>query len=450
MLRKLKMYIRENGIWKALVHSIMLGVSYIKNMFDRSNYYTDMEEFVKVYKSKYVHKHRKMAVLMIFWQMLSLFRRYDSDGNKVAVKENIDMQKVEQPWIKLRTDEVNVGFLLAGGIGDFVIVANYIYKFREKYGYDRIRIDVFAHNSFLGAQSVFQPGNVIDNLYPEEGNERTFCDYDLFVQITRYPNIKRRRLNRLAELKPELLDYVFMCEKFRAENDRFFSKAGITDGQSAMLEILKGRKRIQQPDIYGMLGITEQFEFPLEIYENETTYLQKLGLLDRPFITLNRGVDTRYSGNSTKLWPLPYYNILIRKIKAKYPDLVLVQLGASRERCPDMDGVDMNLVGRTSLEEVKVLLKHSLLHIDGEGGMVHLRHALRGGASVVMFGPTSADFYGYSENVNMVGNGCFSWCEWTVHNWQDKCVRNKEKAPCMCSILPEVVYGKVIELLEER
>lgn len=40
-------------------------------------------------------------------------------------------------------------------------------------------------------------------------------------------------------------------------------------------------------------------------------------------------------------------------------------------------------------EKLKVILKHAKLHIDSEGGLVHLRHAIKGGPSVVLFGPTS-------------------------------------------------------------
>ena len=82
--------------------------------------------------------------------------------------------------------------------------------------------------------------------------------------------------------------------------------------------------------------------------------------------------------------------------------------------------------------------------------MVHLRHALKGGRSVVMFGPTSSEFFGYSENENIVGNGCDTWCEWAVYNWQEGCLRGYSNAPCMASIIPEKVMLSVEKIITEE
>ena len=80
--------------------------------------------------------------------------------------------------------------------------------------------------------------------------------------------------------------------------------------------------------------------------------------------------------------------------------------------------------GRTSFNDLKILLKHSYLHIGPEGGMIHLRHALCKKRSCVLFGPTSQDFYGYPENINIEGPGCINHCEWLTDRWQEKCLNN--------------------------
>lgn len=352
--------------------------------------------------------------------------------------------------LNLSDDQINVGFLLRGGLGDMVVSANYLYKFRQKYSDENLRIDVFSHNSFNSAKVVLYNGNVIDNLYKEEGFEKRFHDYDVFFDLSRYPNLKRRNDKKIAAMMPELFEYIHLSERFRSENARFFTKAGITDGQSAMLSVIKGKKRINQPDIFEFFGITEKYEYEIPIMEDELDYLKDIDLADRKFITINRGVDTNYTSNSIKMWPLSYYNILIALLKKKYPDLVLVQLGASHDRCPAFENIDIDMVGKTNLEQVKVLLKHSLVHIDNEGGMVHLRHALGGGKSVVIFGPTSADFFGYSENENLVGNGCDTWCEWAVSGWQSGCIRGFHTAPCMASVTPEMVVDAVDRIIEKE
>lgn len=352
--------------------------------------------------------------------------------------------------LKLSNNQINVGFLLRGGLGDMVVAANYIYKFRQKYDDEILRIDVFSHNSFNSTKIILYSGNVIDNLYSEEGFEDRFSDYDVFVDLSRYPNLKKRNDKKISAMMPELFEYISLCERFRAEYPRFFTKAGITDGQSAMLSIIEGKKRINQPDVYGFFGITENYEYEIPVMEDELDYLNDNDLSPRKYITINRGVDTNYTSNSIKMWPLPYYDVLISLLKKKYPDIILVQLGANHERCPAFENIDMDMVGKTNLEQVKVLLKHSLVHIDNEGGMVHLRHAIGGGKSVVIFGPTSADFFGYSENENLVGNGCDTWCEWAVSGWQGGCLRGFHTAPCMASVTPEMVMDAVDRIIEKE
>lgn len=365
-----------------------------------------------------------------------------------TMKQSLQHAKSEK--LNLLDTQMNVGFLLRGGLGDIVVAANYIYKFRQKYGYENLRIDTFIHNSYNSARVILYDEYIVDHIYEEQGYEESFREYDIFFDISRYPDVKRKDLKKIALMMPELMEYVYLCERFRSENARFFVKAGITDGQSAMLSIINGKKRIHQPDVYGFLGVQEEYEYEIPVMEDEYEFLDDLDLKSRGFITINRGVDTNYTKNSIKLWPQFYYNTLVKLLKKKYPDMVLVQLGSSYERSQTFDGVDLDLIGKTTLEQVKVLLKHSLVHIDGEGGMVHLRHALKGGKSVVMFGPTSSEFFGYSENENIVGNGCDTWCEWTVNNWQEKCLRGYDNAPCMMSIIPEKVMQSVEKIIIEE
>lgn len=391
-------------------------------------------------------------------------RRRRKKAEKLAIKNDIVAQNISKPrsnntpvapqpavdTLNLLKTQINVGFLLRGGLGDMVVLANYVYKFREKYGYENLRIDVFIHNSYNSAKVVLYDGYIVDRILPEQGYENRFRDYDLFFNVSRYPDVKKRDLKRMASMMPELIEYALLCERFRSENARFFTHAGITDGQSAMLSIINNKKRIHQPDVYGFLGVKEKYEYKIPIMEDELEFLNDLNLKDCRFITINRGVDTNYTKSSIKLWPQFYYNILVKMLKEKYPDIILVQLGASYDRCQTFEGIDVDLIGKTNLEQVKVLLKHSLVHIDGEGGMVHLRHALGGGRSVVMFGPTSSEFFGYSENENIVGSGCNTWCEWAVNSWQERCLRGYGNAPCMLSIIPEQVMQSVDKIIAEE
>lgn len=344
---------------------------------------------------------------------------------------------------------LHIAFCIYGGLGDYLVAANYLYLFRQRFKNPRITIDLFCGTGSQMASAVFGEKDLAENIFPNPSEPSLDPKYGLVIQLTRYPEIVRSEMDKVYRVDPDLLDYIFVCEKFKIINKRYFVPGLINDGQSAALAEYEGIKRIQQPDVYQILGIKEEFQYPLFIAEDETRYLTGLGLKPNEYLTVHRGCDLRYCQHSTKLWPIDYYDVLIHKIKENYPSLPVLQIGASHTMCLDMDGTDYNLVEKTTLEQVKVLLKNSLIHIDNEGGMVHLRHALHGGNSIVIFGPTSEKFFGYSENRNIRGKGCAHWCEWVTDTWQVKCARGFEEAPCMRSITPERIFREVSKQLEE-
>ena len=105
------------------------------------------------------------------------------------------------------------------------------------------------------------------------------------------------------------------------------------------------------------------------------------------------------------------------------------------------------------MEEVKALLKNSLLHIDNEGGLVHLRHALCAKKSIVLFGPTSDLFYGYAENENVRSNVCEEPCEWENAKWNTWCKKikneNSKISICMKQISDMQLWIKIKMYLEK-
>lgn len=415
------------------------------------NYYDDLRNRVNKYQNQYPLEPRRTAARLIWWNFKQLFKRHiitNAQGIKLMSNPS-DSQSAGFGEIELDKKKLNIAFLLCGGLGDFLIEINYIYKFSQKFSDGWISIDIVPKRSINTARFLLEGhiGSTINGIYTEEAYTKVMKEYDLVFELCRYPRVIHRRGARIAEVMPELLDYVFLCEKFRVENDRFLSISPRMDGQSAMVSIIQGKKRIQQIDIYNYFEIGRQFEFPL--YVSDTDILSRTGLESRPFITVHRGCDERSTKDSVKLWPLEYYNVLLRRIKNKYPELVIVQLGISEDRCRKMRGVDIDLIGQTSLADIAVLLRSSVIHIDGEGGMVHLRQALHGGKSVVFFGPTSMKFYGYDENENVCGDGCAAWCEWVPFDWQGNCMRGFDRPPCMQSIIPESVMRHVDKIMFE-
>ena len=75
------------------------------------------------------------------------------------------------------------------------------------------------------------------------------------------------------------------------------------------------------------------------------------------------------------------------------------------------------------------MIKHSLCHIDTEGGLVHLANAVHT-RCVVLFGPTPVEFFGYPQNINLEPSGCKA-CWFATQNWLIECPRHTSGPECM-------------------
>ncbi len=166
----------------------------------------------------------------------------------------------------------------------------------------------------------------------------------------------------------------------------------------------------------------------------------------KKYITVNCGVDMRRVRSDqipTKIWPHKRFAEFIQLFKSKYKDIQVVQLGDDKQE--KIIGADKYIFGK-SFELVKHIIKNSLLHIDDEGGLVHMATAL-GTKCIVLFGPTPKEILGYPQNINLsteVCPGCFAY----VNDWNANCMKGERVPGCMWSIDPEVVYHKADEYLE--
>jgi ADP-heptose:LPS heptosyltransferase len=106
-----------------------------------------------------------------------------------------------------------------------------------------------------------------------------------------------------------------------------------------------------------------------------------------------------------------------------------------------LDAVNLNLIKRTSLQQAAGLIKAALMHIDNEGGLVHLARCL-GVESAVVFGPTPSNYFGYPGNVNIDPAFC-GGCWWSTETWMDRCPRGFEAARCMTEQPPDSVAAAI-------
>jgi ADP-heptose:LPS heptosyltransferase len=370
-----------------------------------------------------------------------------------VLKNRVDRKKYlkeENCASKDDTHDLKICFQVSGGFGDYLVFANYLEYFRRKYSKDTDQIDIYFPMGIGSAKSIFDNSYGVNLIDKEKNIKRK--TYDLYIKLSRFPQIYFYREIKIKLMRPELLQYIALCKAFEIEHRDFFIFSPYRDGKTADYCIQRSQIRLQQPDIYGLLKITQTYQFPLKIKCDEQQFLKKWDLETDKYITIHHGCDVRYS-YSTKLWKWENYDQLARLIKETFPELKIVQCGIDPELFPQMQNADINLVGKTTMEEVKALLKNSLLHIDNEGGLVHLRHALCAKKSIVLFGPTSDLFYGYAENENVRSNVCEEPCEWENAKWNISCKKIKEvecyEAECMKKITI-VELGKKVEKLLNR
>lgn len=383
-------------------------------------------------------------------ERIKLRLRKNGDQNKSDSKSDNSCSQNNSKNFFLNASNLNIGFKIEGGIGDCLIAANYIYKFKQKYHIPAMSIDVFFIRNPEGMKGIFGEGLVNRLLllkdYLPEGE--LYRKYDLFITLSRYPTCCNRNPSKIQMFQPELLTYMQAIERFRWKYSRVFDNNPLLDGQAAMISNIYNIKRIQQGDINGLLDITEKYEFPIEVRDNAEQYLGGIGLAIDKYIVIVASADVRCGGVvNNKLWPEEYWNLLIDKIKVKYPEYKIVLIGDSSVHKSTIKA-DLNLSGHTRFEDVKILVRDALLLISSEGGMVHLRHALTPKKSMVLFGPTDMDFYGYSNNINLRSTACKCACEWFCKDWFRHCV-NRELKACMWALTPKIVMKEIDKFFEE-
>ncbi len=436
-----KVNISTNGIMSALKNRFDYWIKLLNKNLVLPEYEQVLSAFIEKTLQRPITTIDKIKAISK-WNRNALFL-YHFVGEEIALSKPIGGNSFITKS-HLSDNQLNILMIVGGGIGDILVEANYIYKFREKFGNNCIIIDVVSNNG-RSLTNIFKRGLVIDDILEGSNYEKYLSSYDCYLDLgRRYPRMFINNSKKIISFEPELMHYYHTLQCFADTNEKLM-KGDIFDYQATVIEIIKGRKRIHQPDIGGYLNIKEKYEYPLFINEHKD-YLKKIGLNPGEYVTIHRGADVAHGDYSVKMWPLEYYSKLINKIKEHYPDITIVQLGISENRCPKVDGVDMYLVGKTNLEQVKLLLKNAFTHIDVEGGMAHIRHALCGKPSIILFGPTSPDFYGYSENINIVSTRCCNFCEWVTPNWNEKCIKGDVKNECMYSIAPERVFMEFVKL----
>ncbi len=391
------------------------------------NFIAKLNKYTKIYDNVFVIFFKMMFYL--FTQCLSLPSHFGKGK----------IQKLPQKYLR-------IAIRFDGGLGDILVYSVWAKEFSKMLNCD-FMIDVFPSKNLGIANATYQKDSFIHNVYEFGLFDDNYCHYDMAISFRRFPYFVHINKKKIKQLAPELISFIQHYQEFKNRYIKFFVYSASLDTLIDLYSICRGEKRIQQPDIDNLLGITEnKTKMYCAIDPQAFGILDEYGLKDSKYITITRSVELKQNhADNIRLWSIDYYKSLINMLKNKYPDIKIVQLGVPR--CEVLPDIDIDLRGKTNLEQLKVVVKHSLLHIDGECGMVHLKHFLYG-KSAVIFGQTAIEYLGYDNNINLKSDACNHWCEWIADDWQNNCIRGYKNPPCMTELKPEYVFENITPYID--
>lgn len=319
--------------------------------------------------------------------------------------------------ISLKTKPI-YSILITGGLGDAIVIARAIRDLQNELKYD-FNFDVFFHSPKLaklffsnikGFREVIN-NNIFNNVKQH---------YTFSLIANQFITFINEEIDHKTLIKyyPKIEQIFSNIENFRKKErlDDFIKSHPFLDGAFADIQSRLGRKRYSF--LHNMIGI-EYSGHKLNIASNKNI-LKKYNLTHKKYITVHDGWDEHFrfiSNRPTKSIPINMWLQIINKLRKKYPNCVIVQIGG-KKGC-DLKGVDINLRDQLKFDDSISILSSSKLHIDSESGLVHLACAL-GIKSIVFFGPTNLPWFSYPENINISPNECGN-CWWSTDNWMNEC-----------------------------
>lgn len=380
--------------------------------FPLYKYYDYLNAKINKYQRLYGDNYKKVALKLVYWNL------------KFCCRLPLSLQNFSD-------NMQHILIIMSGGLGDFCFTAKYIEALHRYLGNNTIFDIQVPKEDFYFLEYILKEKTYIQHILIDLPQKQ----YDAEIYIVRFPVVLSYIKKRLDE---KTIQYVYKLEKFYRENPLIVSN----DYIGRCWSLLKGQRRENQADVDNILNMS-QSEFKINLPNNEDIVLSKYGLDKQKFITIQTGAGVHFQHikNETRQWPIEYYYELVNILKNEYPQYKIVQLGVEYQSL--CSNIDLDLRGKTAVPELFVLLKNAKLHISQEGGMPIIRHFVKGGKSIVLFGPTDENFFGFSENINISARPCNNCCEWVTNDWMNRCIKTGSSADCMNNLTAETVMNEI-------
>lgn len=368
------------------------------------------------------------------------FIKLSKKRKELKNQAKIFFKKIFRKKAEPLTEQLKVLVHQRGGIGDLCMLRIFIQKLSELLPLSEIYV---CYDDSAIYKLIF-PDNLSTG-FVKKGYIPT--DYDILLSGAHVLIYKHINYERIKTLAPSFLPILEMG----LERSRMFKiiddNTPHLDGYLAGIATAAGCARVS------ILGYSAGFELsqneraPIPLDKDVFNCLEKFGLKDKKYITVHNGINTNTTikdGFLTRTWPTDKWREFVILFKKTYPEISVVQIGGGKAEI--FDFVDICLIGKTSIQELPYILEKSLLHIDGESGMVQLAN-LTSVKSIVLFGPTPIDYFAYERNTNLVSDFCTNCMN--IHKyWASKCILGYGKdGYCLANISVKNVLDKVEQYL---
>ena len=338
----------------------------------------------------------------------------------------------------LAPGQITLAVLLSGGVGDTIVIARFIRDLMLVA--PGASFDVFLARPAMAAQ-VFQALPGFRQAYHDALFEPLRSEYDVALRANQTVIAYEEHLNWQALRDvPGIVGALREMRRARADIEDFIQLHPTRDNFLARKVVFAGHDR--RTFLHAMAGISYGGDH-LAI-ARDATAPTRFGLAAGQYVTVHNGYDPDFiiaGPRATKCYP--HFGEVVAKLKALYPGIAFVQVGTTTSE--PIAECDLNLIGRTTMTEVAGLLAGALAHIDNEGGLVHMAACL-GVRSVVVFGPTPSDYFGYPGNANVEPAVCGN-CWWITRSWMERCVKGYPAPRCLEDLSPEVVATQAAMLI---
>ncbi|MBE6099331.1 MAG: hypothetical protein E7197_04685 [Anaerovibrio sp.] len=330
-------------------------------------------------------------------------------------------------------ENLSVGMFFLSAIGGLFFIKRFLMSFIELV--PECCIDIYSTSQVDTICSFYSDikniNNVIHNLGTRYPNNKEKYDLSMRINSAGHIIIDHFNQSKVEDLNPKLADAIVRLQHNIAKESYRDDIPRIVFFQDRKFH----NQNCYTTFDYGVFGIHDK-KITIPKDTKAASQFTSLGL--KHYITVNYGNGSCKDGSKiAKTWPMSHFNKFISLFKRKYPKIEVVQLGV--QDAERISSVDRYVLGE-SFELVTHILDNSLLHVDIEGGLVHLATQL-GTKCVVLFGPTPEYYFGYEENINIKVGNCHECCG--VYLNSNRCAREMDKPECMYNITPEIVMERI-------